>query len=29
MEVEAMNLQTMIRTLQDYWSEQGCIMLQS
>ncbi|EHL2524321.1 glycine--tRNA ligase subunit alpha, partial [Listeria monocytogenes] len=24
-----MNLQTMIRTLQDYWSEQGCIMLQS
>ncbi|MBC2315920.1 glycine--tRNA ligase subunit alpha [Listeria booriae] len=24
-----MNLQAMIRTLQDYWSEQGCIMLQS
>lgn len=29
MEVDEMNLQTMIRTLQDYWSEQGCIMLQS
>ncbi|EFI83662.1 glycine--tRNA ligase, alpha subunit [Listeria grayi DSM 20601] len=24
-----MNLQTMIRTLQDYWAEQGCVMLQS
>ncbi len=24
-----MNVQKMIRTLQDYWSEQGCIMLQS
>lgn len=29
MEVDEMNLQAMIRTLQDYWSEQGCIMLQS
>ncbi|TDR53671.1 glycyl-tRNA synthetase alpha chain [Listeria rocourtiae] len=28
-EVDWMNLQKMIRTLQDYWSEQGCIMLQS